>query len=341
MEFRFVVGDLARTSFAYSPLQEAVYSLRCWRDPARYPHQRPWLRRLGPAFRRLDTELLTALIAPSLWIPDFLTPRPDRPRPAFDRQLAALAATPPHVLGPDITAAYGPAADALPPVLRDGLADPARLLDRICRALDAYWRTCLAPDWWPRVHSLLEADLAHRGKVLAEEGARGLFASLDPRLSWDGEVLTMTKKLDRNPWPEADIEIGGRGLVLVPTMFALGAHTNIDYALPPLLCYPARGRALLSQTPPPATAAALDRLLGAPRARILRLLSDPASTTELAHRLDVTPGAVSQHLSVLYDAGLLVRTRSGRSVRYAHSELGDRLCAQAPSAVNSPTSASS
>ncbi|MFE1948948.1 helix-turn-helix domain-containing protein [Streptomyces sp. NPDC059524] len=327
IEFRFVVGDLARTSFAYSPLQEAVYSLRCWRDSARYPHQRPWLRRLGPAFRRLDeADLLTALIAPRLWIPDFLTPRPDRPRPVFARQLAELRTTPPGLLRPQFTAAYGADAVDLPPVLRDGLADPERLLDRICRALDDYWHTCLAPDWWPRVHPVLEADLAHRGKVLAEEGAGGLFSSLDPRLTWDGEVLTIRKKGDGHPWPTADIEIGGRGLVVIPTLFALGAHTNIDPTLPPLLSYPARGRATISETPPPVTDAALSRLLGVPRARILLLLADPASTTELAHRLSVTPGAVSQHLSVLYDAGLLRRTRSGRSVRYARSELGERLC---------------
>ncbi|MEU6391086.1 helix-turn-helix domain-containing protein [Streptomyces sp. NPDC046939] len=324
IEFRFVVGDLARTSFAYSPLQEAVYSLRCWRDPARYPHQRPWLRRLAPAFRRQDTEVLTALIAPSLWIPDFLTPRPDRPRPVFAQQLKALGATPPHTLAADFTAAY--AGEPLPPVVRAGLADPAALLDRIVRALTAYWEDCLAPDWWPRVHTVLESDLAYRGKVLAEEGAGGLFASLDPRLTWNGEVLTLVKKLDRHPWSEADIEIGGRGLVLVPTLFAVGAHTNIDPVLPPLLCYPARGRATISETPPPATDEALTRLLGASRARILHLLRDPASTTELAHRLAVTPGAVSQHLAILYDAGLLTRARSGRSVRYARSELGERLC---------------
>ncbi|MET9498059.1 DUF5937 family protein [Streptomyces sp. NPDC006552] len=324
IEFRFVVGDLARTSFAYSPLQEAVYSLRCWRDPARYPHQRPWLRRLGPAFRRQDTELLTALIAPRQWIPDFLTPRPDRPRPGFAQQLTALGRTPPRELAPAFAAAYGAA--PLPDLVRQGLADPAAFLARIVGALDAYWSACLAPDWWPRVHAVLEADLAHRGKVLAEEGAGGLFTSLDPRLSWSGDVLTLVKKFDRHPWPEADIRIGGRGLVLVPTLFALGAHTMIDPGLPPLLSYPARGRATISETPPPVSDEALARLLGPARARILHLLADPASTTELAHRLAVTPGAVSQHLAILYDAGLLLRTRSGRSVRYRRSELGERLC---------------
>ncbi|MEU6598123.1 ArsR family transcriptional regulator [Streptomyces flaveolus] len=40
----------------------------------------------------------------------------------------------------------------------------------------------------------------------------------------------------------------------------------------------------------------------------------------------LTPGAVSRHLTVLYDAGLLTRTRSGRVVRYARTALGDALC---------------
>ncbi|MEV8017045.1 hypothetical protein AB0O76_11995 [Streptomyces sp. NPDC086554] len=95
--FRFGVDDLARTSFAYSPLQEAAFSLRSWRDPARYPHQRPWLRRLRPAFDRQDTELLAALVTPRLWVPRRARPGP-RPdalrgrRPADDRQFPAAAA---------------------------------------------------------------------------------------------------------------------------------------------------------------------------------------------------------------------------------------------------------
>jgi DNA-binding transcriptional ArsR family regulator len=70
---------------------------------------------------------------------------------------------------------------------------------------------------------------------------------------------------------------------------------------------------------------ALVELLGPPRARLLGLLDRPASTTELAHRLAVSPSAVSQHLRVLRGAGLLSRARSGRSVLYLRSPLGDQL----------------
>lgn len=325
IEFRFAIGDLATTSFAYSPLQETVFSLRCLHDPARYPHHRPWLRRIRPHLDSLDRELLTVCVAPWLWVPDFLTPRPDRARPALADELDRLRATPPDVVAADFRAAYRTEI-ALPSLVVRGLADPAAFLVRIVDALAAYWNTCLAADWWPRAQSILEADLAHRGRVLAERGTGAMLDDLDDRLTWTGSELRLSTRdfYAQTPW--ADTTIAGRGMVLLPTLFARGAQPLIDPARPPVLMYPARGRATLSEEPPPVTDDALTRLLGRPRARLLLLLGEPASTTELAHRLAVTPGAVSQHLAILYDAGLLSRTRNGRVVRYARTRLGDDLC---------------
>ncbi|MEU5995094.1 ArsR family transcriptional regulator [Spirillospora sp. NPDC047418] len=39
----------------------------------------------------------------------------------------------------------------------------------------------------------------------------------------------------------------------------------------------------------------------------------------------MTPSAVSQHLRILHDAGLLTRARDGRHVLYRRSPLGDQL----------------
>ncbi|MEV0977262.1 DUF5937 family protein [Streptomyces sp. NPDC049915] len=326
IEFHFGIGDLATTSFAYSPLQETVFSLRCLHDPARYPHHRPWLRRIRPRLAALDHETLTALSAPWLWVPDFLTPRPSRARPAVADELATLRRTPPDVVAADFRATYR-TKDALPPVIARGLTDPPALLTRVVDALEEYWHTCLADDWWPRVQAVLEADLAHRGRVLAEHGTAAMLSGLDDRLTWDDGRLRLSTQHFTVPAPWTDIVgIAGRGMVLLPTLFARGAQPTIDPSRPPVLAYPARGRALLSEQPPPVTDDALVRLLGRPRARLLLLLAEPASTTELAHRLGVTPGAVSQHLTVLYDAGLLTRTRTGRIVHYARTALGDDLC---------------
>ncbi|MCZ0991452.1 DUF5937 family protein [Streptomyces diastatochromogenes] len=198
IEFRFAVGDLATTSFAYSPLQEAVFSLRCLHDPARYPHHRPWLRRIRPRLETLDRELLTALIAPWLWVPDFLTPRPARARPTFAEELDEVRRTSPDVVTADFHATYR-TDDALPPVVARGLADPAAFLARLTDAVDAYWHTCLNDGWWPRVQSILEADLAHQARVLAEQGAAALFVGLDSRLVWTGEQLRLTRTRDTAP----------------------------------------------------------------------------------------------------------------------------------------------
>ncbi|AEH88929.1 ArsR family transcriptional regulator [Mesorhizobium sp. LNHC221B00] len=46
------------------------------------------------------------------------------------------------------------------------------------------------------------------------------------------------------------------------------------------------------------------------------LVEQPCSVTELAHALPVTRSAVSQHLKVLKDAGLVADTRSGKQRIY-------------------------
>jgi len=209
----------------------------------------------------------------------------------------------------------------LPGMLAGARTDPAALLGRVADELESYWRACLAP-WWPRMRALLEADIAYRGRGLALGGAQALFADLDDRVSWQNGSLRIALRpvgLDRT------IRVGGRGLVLAPCLFVCNALTMIDAGEPPLLIYPARGRAALWEQGNIVTPAVLDELLGRTRSRLLALLDEPASTTELARLLDVTPGAVSRHLTALHRARLLNRARSGRSVLYFRSPLGDSL----------------
>ncbi|MFJ5229738.1 helix-turn-helix domain-containing protein [Kitasatospora sp. NPDC088391] len=325
-EFSFGVDDLATTWITYSPLQEAVFTLRARRRPAAYPHYRRWTASWEDGYRSLDTALLDALVTPRVWVPDFLTPRPAVRRPSFESELAVLARTPPAEAAADFLAAYRGDGAPLPPVVAELLDDPAELPARCARVLAAYWERCLLPQWWPRARAVLEADLAHRGRMFAERGAEGLFADLAPELSWRDGVLRLD---DPDPRVRAlggrCTRVAGRGLVLIPALCGGRAHTVISPDGPPAISYPARGQALLGERPPLRVPDALAELIGPPRARLLVLLDQPASTTALAHRLEVTPGAVSRHLSALAAAGLLTRTRSGRSVLYARSALGDSL----------------
>jgi DNA-binding transcriptional ArsR family regulator len=60
---------------------------------------------------------------------------------------------------------------------------------------------------------------------------------------------------------------------------------------------------------------------------MLTALAEPCSTTALARRLSITPGAASQHLSVLAGAGMVTRSRVGRLVLYRRTRAGDMLAA--------------
>lgn len=326
IRFHLDLADLASTSFAYSALQEAVLSLRMWTHPGYYAEQMPLFQRMRPAFERLDTGLLTSLIATNRWVPDFLTPRPSTPWPDVRAELAALRATAPEVVPADLLRTFLPHDRVVPARLAHGLEDPVALLDEIADALEAYWSQCLAPQWWPRARSVLESDIVYRARTLAERGADGLFGELSHRLHWADGTLSIRWDLPMR-LPDAEVHVEGRGLVLAPTCFAHGAITTIDKDALPWISYPARGRATMTESlDPPPHGPALGRLLGLPRARLLMLLAEPASTTELARRLHVSPSAVSQHLAVLSATGLTTRARHGRIVLYARSPLGDELC---------------
>ena len=99
----------------------------------------------------------------------------------------------------------------------------------------------------------------------------------------------------------------------------------------PMLAYSARGIATLCETATPPAPHAIAALLGRTRAVQLAALDQPTSTTHLAQRLSLTPGAISQHLTVLNDCGLVARTRIGRSVLYRQTHRGDVLLETQPS----------
>ncbi|MEU5973979.1 helix-turn-helix domain-containing protein [Streptomyces sp. NPDC047315] len=341
ISFEFGVDDLADTRFALSPLSEVMLSLRVLQDPGLSALHLPWRRavlaqlRVRERSRALDVDLLMSLVAQRRTLPDFLTPRPETFAPAFDDELARVRATSPEVVRRDLLAAHAP--DPLPEPLRavavadaaavdDGCGAVARLRDAVCELLRQYWDVALAPHW-PRMRLLLEADMTYRARQLAKGGARLLFADVHPNLRWSDGVLHVSRV--RGAYRSA---ASGRGLLLVPSVFAHKPAPPVGRDEPPLLFYPSRGVGTLwtAADDGPAGAGeapsdALVALIGPPRARLLLLLAEPLPTAELARRLRVTPSAVSQHLRVLYGSGLLNRARDGRSVLYRRSALGDRL----------------
>jgi len=262
-------------------------------------------------------ELLSALVTPHGWIPDFLTPPPTTPLPDIAEELRALRATPLERMLADLELAAddGP----LHPLLARGRVRPDALRDRIADVVEAYWRHVIEPEW-PRMRAVLESDVTYRSLQLARGGAAALFGDLDPRVRWREGVLCVdaSSRLE-----DVVVAVAGRGLPLVPTIFAPHAITLVAPDQLPMVAYPARGRAALGLQHLPVAPEAVAALLGRPRATVLALLEHPATTTELAARLRVTPSAVNQHLRALAAAGLLGRVRSGRAVLYARTPLAE------------------
>ncbi|MEU2451622.1 helix-turn-helix domain-containing protein [Streptomyces sp. NPDC012765] len=321
ISFELGVEDLADTRFALSPLYETVLSLRVLREPGLSALHLPWRRSVLGALDGLDTGLLMSLVAARRTLPDFLTPRPAGFAPSFEEELATVRRTPADLVRRDLLAAHAP--DPLPGPLRPALDPgdgPVRALrDALCALLHQYWEVAVRP-MWPRMRLLLEADMTYRARQLAMGGARLLFADMHPNLRWQGGVLHIGQMISRHR-----VVASGRGLLLVPSVFAHKPAPPVSPQEAPTLAYPSRGVATLWVREPVADSAALVSLLGAPKARLLGLLDEPLPTGELARRLGVTASAVSQHLGVLYATGLVSRARHGRQVLYRRSPLGDRL----------------
>ena len=311
IEYELGAEDLADTRFAISPIQELVCSLWALRDPGRYPLHRPWRDAALAALAPDDLSLLLSLVGKDRGLPDFLTPRPATYAPSFPEQLAAVRRVPGHLVERDIVATHAPG--PVPAILR------AATLSILADLLHRFWDAAMAADW-PRMRLVMEADTTYRARQLATGGARLLFADIHPNVSWADGVLRITKMIGRHR-----VAAAGRGLLLLPSIFAYKAIPPMSPLEPPWLSYPARGIATLWSSTPPPTPEVLSALLGPAKARLLTLLADPKPTIDLADRLQVTPGAVSQHLKLLHAAGLLARTRDGRHVLYHRSDLGTRL----------------
>ncbi|MGW5425499.1 DUF5937 family protein [Streptomyces sp. NPDC003943] len=189
-------------------------------------------------------------------------------------------------------------------------------------ALRAWWETGVRP-YWPRVRAVLEADLAHRTRQLTEDGIQEVLTRLHPNLRWTGERLE-SPELGRG-----ELILDGTGLTLAPSAFAARcALLPGRPGTPPCLVYPARAVGLLWERGA-AAGDGLARLLGRSRAELLARTTTPSTTTSLAAQTGLTPGAVSQHLAVLRDTGLVSGHRYRREVYYRASELGRSLLAGA------------
>jgi DNA-binding transcriptional ArsR family regulator len=315
--------DLVNSRFAVSPLFELDSLLRklSGHDRRRLPAD--WSARLRPAFRRLRAETaLDAVVAlySRHYGAGFIAPPPKSLAQCVEDDLAAVRDTPLSLarLEIDKCLRLTPVSDQrILAVLGD-----KRVVELLADALEAAWHELLAADWL-QLRAICERDVVYRAGLLSRLGWAAAIDGLDRRLRWRDGAIELA-------WEHRDdtitIDVGGAGLLLVPAVFIwphVAVHTDLPW--PRTLIYPARGIAGLWQPDARELPGALAALIGRSRATLLVALAEPASTTQLARSLGLAPGAVGDHLTVLRNAGLVHRARSGRSVLYQRTAVGDAL----------------
>jgi DNA-binding transcriptional ArsR family regulator len=315
---------LVRSRFALSPLFELTHLLRALTSSDRRHRLPPgWTARLRPVFRRLRDETdLDAVLAlqPPRYGADFISPPPSTLAQTVEDDLAVVRATSLAQARREIGRCLEirPATDRAMAVLRR-----KDVVERLAVAVEIAWRELLSGDW-PQLRAICERDVVFRTGQLGREGWAAAIDGLHRDVRWRSGGIDILRP------PSATIRIGADGLLLVPSVFVWPAvSVTYEDPWPATLLYPARGISALWEPAAGGDAGALEDLLGRSRARLLVALEQPASTTQLARSLRLATGAVGDHLTVLRRAGLLDRARSGRSVLYRRTPLGDALAASA------------
>lgn len=331
--------DISRIRFAYSPLTELTMSYRILRGNWQYGLYWRWMEEASHAIHGLDFPFMDALItkadrtrlAPNIpkgYIADFLTPPPMHSVTDIEDEFQQLQQLSPDLIrecvhlmmelyGEDEALCY------LMAYPRDGMAC---LMDE----LRLYWRRTLAHHW-PRLMTLLENDILHYSRLMSVDGVATIFSQINPKMSYaDGMLrwgLDGPSDCGLHPLWKNKHTLNQQGLLFVPLIFgATALFHQLNEPWQPALLYTARGAGNWYQSPSD-TSEALELTLGATKAHVLLALQTPTSTSDLAHALSLSAGAVSQQLGKLHEAGLVDSNRNGRRVYYRLSDRGEKLIA--------------
>lgn len=338
----------ANLRFAYSPLVELTISYRVLRTepaPATYWN---WLEEAKQAISDISLPYMNALIlgddggivngrpAKKAYVPDFLTPTPAHPILDIESEFARIQALPPDLIRECIQQLISISEES--EILCNFIAYPAMGMQALVCELREYWNRTLAHHW-NRMVAVLENDILYHSRVLTLDGIEALMPTLHQTLGYDDGAITIgwsvetylkayqeiTSDMEKKLKKDVEVVLESDKFHLVPLIFShnhVYHQTTKDWQ--PMVLYSSRGAGLWNyETPEPSEA--LEMVVGAGKSRILMALETPFSTGELAQKLSLTSGAVSQQLGKLHQAGLVESHRSGKHVFYRLSQRGNQL----------------
>lgn len=316
LRIHFTANDLTRVRVAAAPnpLWEVVFSLyRLHQRSAPLAFDR-WRR---DAVHRADPAALRILmpLTPGGYYPDFLTPAESAQ--GLDAGIEAILATPSARLRAEMQLlARG---RPLPPTLHALGEGDRRALRALTDAIRVHYRSTVAP-YWAHASAHVEADRAKRSAALLDSGLDGLLSSFEPLMRWRFPIL------EADFGGEQDLYLEGRGLMMVPSFLSWGtADALYDPELPPVLVYPVEHDLAMMARGGGDDRLSLEALIGTTRTYVLGGINEGATTSQLARRIGVSAGSISQHTGILRDAGLIRTTRTGKSVLHTLTPLGSAL----------------
>ena len=313
--FNFTPGDVARTRFspAAAPVVETMLIMAELRGQAAGSRRRVdrWLREARAAFPVTARPLLDLLRPCRPW-PDFL----DSFAPDLKEGLEEVRATPRAILRAQLSDDWQHRAGRPPTWVRNLAEGDRESVELVVRALHDLHQAVVEPRWDGALVGF-HAEVARRMPMLAAGGLAELFPALHPRLRW------RENGLDRTGF-DGEYDLHGLGLVLMPSPFWAGdpLFSISDGLRPSVLVYAAHPRGFHDDS--------LAALLGPTRAAVLRALSAPRGTAELAGVVGISPASASEHAKVLRDGRLIETRREGRAVQHSLSALGAVMLGQLP-----------
>lgn len=315
--------DLESFRFAYSPMIELVSSFKFLTKPGSRGMFNPWVEETLRALDGIELPYMRAVILSRYYIADFVTPTPTKPQMTLSDEIAQVRNTPAELIRKHVELVIEASEES--EIRRHFLAYPHEAVECLIEEMLLYWNRALAHHW-PRIQTVLENDILFRAREMALQGLDSMFTKLNPYVQYlTGQLLLNKTSFSRGV--KTDISLEGRGLQLVPMMFLCGDKVSwqIVPEYQPMIIYGARGAGLWYAPPEQDPEEALTVALGEGKAKLLQVLKTPANTTELAHKLRVTAGAVSQQLGRLNQAGLVESHRSGNKVYYRLTMRGEKL----------------